>query len=360
MAQINVDPRTGPIANTAVANSSHGADRLLVRDIGFVLSRGFSPLGLSATSVFQAANELLGHDYYRVQFVSTSGQPICGDGDVLVATQRPATQNFDTLFVIGPSDLPLSYASADVAFLRKAAQRSRRMVASGTAAFPFAEAGILDGFHATTHWSFTNELRTRYPEVSVDDDCIYVSDRNIWTSAGMTADIDVALALVEEDLGGPLTRDIAKKLVLYYRRPGGHSQTSFLLDAEPQTGRIKRVLAYARANLQKALSVEELADVAHLSPRQFSRLFRVETGQSPARAIEAMRVEVAKAILKRREMPVDSVARHVGFNDRSRMRRAFARSFGISPRSLIERGPPPHDREPKAALLSPTTFATAF
>lgn len=360
MAQINIDPRTTPIANAAIARPRQGADRLMVRDIGFVLSLGFSPLGLSAASVFQAANELVGHDYYRVQFVSKSGQPICGDGDVLVATQRPETQTYDTLFVIGPSDLPLSYASEDVTFLRKAAQRSRRMVASGAAAFPFAEAGILDGFRATTHWSFTDEFRARYPDVLLDDDCVYVSDRNMWTSAGMTADIDVALALVEEDLGAPLARDIAKRLVLYYRRPAGHSQTSFLLDAEPQTGRIKRVLAYARANLQRALSVEELADIAHLSPRQFSRLFRDETGQSPARAVEAMRVEVAKAILKAREMPVDSVARHVGFNDRGRMRRAFARSFGISPKVLIERSVQPKESKPKGPLLSSATFATAF
>lgn len=360
MAQITIDPRTGPIANTVVTLPSHGADRLLVRDIGFVLSRGFSPLGLSASSVFHAANELVGHDYYRVQFVSNSGQPICGDGDVLVATQRPETQAYDTLFVIGPADLPLTYPSEDVTFLRKAAQCSRRMVASGTAAFPFAEAGILDGFRATTHWSFTDEFRTRYPEVLLDDDCVYVADRNMWSSAGMTADIDVALALVEEDLGAPLARDIAKRLVLYYRRPAGHSQASFLLDAEPQTGRIKRVLAYARANLQKALSVEELADIAHLSPRQFSRLFRDETGQSPARAIEAMRIEVAKAILKGREMPLDSVARHVGFNDRGRMRRAFARSFGLSPKSLIERGAQSNEREPSGALLGSATFATAF
>jgi transcriptional regulator GlxA family with amidase domain len=360
MAQSTIDPRTGPIANAVVALPSHGANRSMVREIGFVLSRGFSPLGLSASSVFQAANELLGHDYYRVQFVSNSGQPICGDGDVLVATQRPETQAYDTLFVIGPADLPLTYASEDVTFLQKAARRSRRMVASGTAAFPFAEAGILDGFRATTHWSFTDEFRARYPEVLLDDDCIYVSDRNMWTSAGMTADVDVALALVEEDLGAPLARDIARKLVVYYRRPAGHPQASFLVNAEPRTGRIKRVLAYARANLQKALSVEELADIAHLSPRQFSRLFRDETGQSPARAIEAMRVELAKAILKGREMPVDSVARYVGFNDRSRMRRAFARSFGISPVSMVERGAKSIERNPKDNLPSSTNFANAF
>lgn len=360
MAQSTVDPRTGLIANAAVALPSRGSDRILVRDIGFVLSRGFSPLGLSASSIFQAANELVGHDCYRVQFVSNSGQPICGDGDVLVATQRPETKAYDTLFVIGPAELPLTYASEDVTFLQKAAQRSRRMVASGTAAFPFAEAGILDGFRATTHWSLADEFRARYPKVLLDDECIYVSDRNMWTSAGMTVDIEVALALVEEDLGATLARDIAKKLVLYYRRPAGHSQTSFLLDAEPRTGRIKRVLAYARANLQKALSVEELAEIAHLSPRQFSRLFRDETGQSPARAIEAIRVEVAKAILKGRELPIDAVARHVGFNDRSRMRRAFARSFGISPKSLVERGAHTKERELQGTLLSSATFANAF
>jgi transcriptional regulator GlxA family with amidase domain len=150
----------------------------------------------------------------------------------------------------------------------------------------------------------------------------------------MTAGIDLALALVEADLGAELTRSIAKKMVMYHRRAGGQSQFSALLDLEPKSDRIQNVLRHAKQNLRQSLSVEELAEVAHLSPRQFSRIFLAETGQSPARAVENLRVEEARILVEGGEHSIDEVAAHTGFGDRDRMRRAFLRAFGHPPQFL--------------------------
>ena len=150
----------------------------------------------------------------------------------------------------------------------------------------------------------------------------------------MTAGIDLAVALVEADLGTEVARSIAKKLVMYHRRVGGQSQFSTLLELEPKSDRIQTVLTYAKRNLHKALSVEELAKVAHLSPRQFSRLFRTETGRSPAKAIEGLRAEEARIMIEGGEHSIDEVAEHTGFGDRDHMRRAFLRAFGQPPQFL--------------------------
>jgi transcriptional regulator GlxA family with amidase domain len=156
----------------------------------------------------------------------------------------------------------------------------------------------------------------------------------VWTSAGMTACIDLALALVEADLGPEAARLVARKMVVYHRRAGGQSQYSALLELEPRSDRIQSALAYAKAHLDQELSVEALADVVHLSPRQFSRAFRAETGQTPAKAVETLRIEAARLMLESGRHPVDIVARDTGFGDRNRMRRAFLRAFGQSPQAI--------------------------
>jgi transcriptional regulator GlxA family with amidase domain len=170
--------------------------------------------------------------------------------------------------------------------------------------------------------------------VRVDADKIFLVDGKIWTSAGMTAGIDLALALIEEDHGSAVARDIARRLVVYHRRPGGQSQFSTLLELEPRSDRVRRALIYAKENLARSLSVDELAAAANLSPRQFSRLFRDETGQSPAKAVEQLRIEVARVLIEEGRHPLDIVARDAGFADRNRMRRAFVRAYGHPPLSL--------------------------
>jgi transcriptional regulator GlxA family with amidase domain len=177
-------------------------------------------------------------------------------------------------------------------------------------------------------------MRREYPDVKLEEDRIFIIDGPVWTSAGMSACVDLALALVEKDAGVDAARTVARQLVLYHRRAGGQSQFSALLDLEPKSDRIQNALNYAKQNLQAELSVEELAGAAHLSPRQFTRSFREETGQTPAKAVERLRVEAARLMLETGRHGVDVVARETGFGDRERMRRAFLRAFGQPPQTI--------------------------
>jgi transcriptional regulator GlxA family with amidase domain len=213
-------------------------------------------------------------------------------------------------------------------------RRCRRVAATCTGAFVLAEAGLLDGRRATTHWSTARELQARFPKVKVEEDRIFIIDGPVWTSAGMTAGIDLVLAMIEKDLGADVARAAARKLVVYHRRAGGQSQFSALLELEPKSDRIQGALAYAKRNLEKSLTVGQLAAAAHLSPRQFSRAFRAETGQSPAKAVENLRLEAARLIMERSRHPIEVVARQTGFADRDRMRRAFLRAFGQPPQVI--------------------------
>jgi transcriptional regulator GlxA family with amidase domain len=177
----------------------------------------------------------------------------------------------------------------------------------------------------------------------VEEDQIFVVDGSVWTSAGMAATIDLALAMIEQDHGKEVSRAVARKLVVYHRRAGGQSQFSALLELDPKSDRIQKALGYAKAHLRKALSVEELADVAGLSPRQFSRAFSTETGQSPAKAVELLRVEAARLLLEQGRHSMDVIADEVGFGDRERMRRAFLRALGQPPQAIRRSGRAGHE-----------------
>jgi transcriptional regulator GlxA family with amidase domain len=260
--------------------------------------------------------------------ISAQGGPIRTSLGFEIVTEPFGEDPYD-LVVVGASleDAPRE----SIAFILEASAHCRRIAATCHGAFVLAEAGLLEGRWATTHWDRAAELRARYPSVHVDEDRIFIADGPIWTSAGMTAGIDLALALIEEDLGVQAARAIARRLVLYHRRAGGQSQFSSLLELEPKSDRIQEVLTYARLNLAKRLSVDDLAEVAHLSPRQFSRAFRSETGQTPAKAIEHLRLEGARLLMEDSNHSLDVVAQLTGFRDRDRMRRAFLRSFGQPP-----------------------------
>ena len=208
--------------------------------------------------------------------------------------------------IVGGSVVVIPASRGVLAFVRKAAKKSRRVASICTGAFVLAAAGLLEGRRATTHWCVARELQARYPNVKVDEDRIFVVDTPIWTSAGASAGVDLALAMIEEDLGDEMARLVAKKLVLYHRRAGGQSQHSVLLDMDAKPDRIQSVLTYAKRNLRASLSVEQLARVAHLSPRQFSRAFHTATGRSPAKAIESLRVETARVMMEQRR---DSINR---------------------------------------------------
>jgi transcriptional regulator GlxA family with amidase domain len=215
-----------------------------------------------------------------------------------VATEPLSNANFDTLMV-GGSAVAGSLTPGVVKFLRRALTRSRRVASTCVGAFVLAEAGLLDGRRATTHWRRARDLQAWFPMLKVEEDRIFIVDGPVWTSAGMTAGIDLALAMIEEDLGADVARAVARKLVVYHRRAGGQSQFSALLELEPKSDRIQSALAYAKRNLHKPLTVAQLAKAAHLSPRQFSRAFRAETGQSPAKAVENLRVEAARLMMER-------------------------------------------------------------
>src|SRR6202790_1407656 len=305
----------------------------VMQRIGFVVSPGFQVMGFAVISAFEFANVHLGEQVYDVQLLSETGGPILASMGMSVMAKPFGDTNFDTLIIGGGTVIEPSTPGL-IEFVRQALGRNRRVAATCTGAFILAEAGLLDGRRATTHWYYARDLQARFPNVKVEEDRIFIVDGPIWTSAGASAGIDLALALVEKDLGTDTARLVAKKLVVYHRRAGGQSQYSALLELDAKSDRVQTALAYAKSNLTAKLSVEELAEVAHLSPRQFSGIFTDETGQSPARAIENLRVEAARLMMEIGRHSVDVVAKESGFGDRERMRRAFLRAFGQSPQAM--------------------------
>ena len=301
--------------------------------IGFICSPGFQLMAFAASSVFEYANVANGKPVYDIRVVSEQGGCVKSSIGVAVASEAFSNLAFDTLIVAGGKGARTP-SPALVAFVRKAAKKSRRIASICTGAFVLAEAGVLDGRRATTHWQSARDLQTLYPRVKMDEDRIFIVDGPVWTSAGMSAGVDLALGMIEKDLSVDLARVVAKQLVVSHRRAGGQAQYSALLELDPKTDRIQSALVYARDNLRTALSVERLAEAAHLSPRQFSRAFRAETGQSPAKAVEHLRVEAARLMIEQGRHPVDVVAAETGFADRDRMRRAFLRAFGQPPQVL--------------------------
>jgi transcriptional regulator GlxA family with amidase domain len=219
--------------------------------------------------------------------------------------------------------------------LYEALERGTSRIASVcTGAFMLAQTGLLDGRSATTHWKYTMRLQRQFPRIKVEGDRIYTRDNRIWTSAGITAGIDLTLAMIQEDLGSDVAQFVSKMMVVYHRRPGNQSQFSAIADMEPESDRIRHVLSYMREHLNETLTTELLASVACLSPRQFGRSFLAETGETPAKAVERLRVETAKARVERSAEPIEAIARHVGFIDPERMRRAFVRIYGYPPQNV--------------------------
>ncbi|MBN3787543.1 GlxA family transcriptional regulator [Burkholderia sp. Ac-20353] len=304
--------------------------------IGFLISDGFQIMALASQSVFEYANMVAGETFYTLDNFSVAGGEVRSSLGLAVGTRSLRGKvDVDTWMVAGVND-PLSSPAPDgiLAFLRKAGNRARRIAGICTGGFVLAEAGLLAHRRATTHWFYGREMRKRFPEIRVEDDRIYIVDGPIWTSAGMTAGLDLALAMVEKDLGAETARSVAHNLVMNQRRAGGQSQHSEMLDLAPKSDRIQNALNYARQNLSRALTVEDLADSVHLSPRQFSRVFALETGQSPAKAIERLRLEAARLMIEQSRHPLDIIARETGFRDRRHMRDAFMRGFGTPPQAI--------------------------
>ncbi len=301
--------------------------------IGYIAAPDFHFMSLAALSVFEIANRTAPERLYDVRLLSEAGGLITNSIGMSIDTHPFDTTSFDTIIVGGGLGI-VEATPPLVAFIQNAQKKTRRIASTCSGAFVLAAAGLLDNRRATTHWLHAREFKRRYPKVSVEEDRIFITDGSIWTSGGGSAGIDLALGMVEQDLGDDVALIVAKKLVLFHRRAGGQSQHSTLLDLSPKSDRIQSAIAYARRNLNKPLSVEELATVANLSPRQFSRAFHAETGQPPAKAIEKLRVEAARVMLEQGRHPIETIADETGFADRERMRRAFLRAYGQPPQAI--------------------------
>lgn len=306
------------------------------RHVCFVVYSDFVLLDLSGPlEAFANANRV-SPSGYRFTVASLEGGLVRTSGGLQIATEALHSVNtLDTLIIAGAPAVPagdwmMSMATA----IRDVSARSRRTASVCTGAFVLAESGLLDGHVATTHWNYAPELQARYPSLRVDGDRIWTEDANVWTSAGMSAGIDMALAMIEQDLGRDVARFAARMLVVYYRRPGGQYQFSSLLDFDPGSDRIRTALTYAREHLRDDLSVERLADVAHMSVRQFGRVFAASIGATPAKAIERLRIEAARPLVEDGHQAFEEIARTCGFGDADHMLRSFLRVVGRTPQEL--------------------------
>ena len=289
--------------------------------------------------VFQAANELLalgGRNEQGYELVFSALEPgtvATSSGLKLHADIRPGERATDSFVV--PGGIVAERVSSDPATVRavvRGAHRAKRILSVCSGTFLLAAAGLLEGRRVTTHWLVAERLAALYPGLSVEPDAIYVQDGNVATSAGVTAGIDLALAMVEDDFGPDLAIEIARVLVLYRRRPGSQSQFSTPLAIQAKIGkRFSSLCSWAEKHLDRNLTVECLAEQAHMSPRTFARIFPSETGMSPGRFVEQLRIDRARELLESGAEGLESVARESGFGREERLRRAFQRRLGISP-----------------------------
>ncbi|KVD40787.1 AraC family transcriptional regulator [Burkholderia sp. ABCPW 11] len=304
--------------------------------IGYLLTDEFQVMAIGTQTIFEFANVLARERVYQVTNYSVSGGPIRSSLGVSVVTEAMNSRTAaDTWMISGVID-PTNHVTpaSELELIVDASARSRRIAGLCTGAFALAEAGLLDGRRATTHWAYVEALKARYPLTQVEDDRIFIVDESIWTSAGLTAAMDLALGMVEKDLGPDIATSVARVLVMERRRSGGQPQRSQLLELAPKSDRIQMALAYARQNLSKPLRVDDLAKAAHLSTRQFGRIFLSETGQSPAKAIEQLRLEVARNMVECSRHSLEIIARETGFRDRRHLREVFVRGYGVCPQSL--------------------------
>lgn len=286
-------------------------------------------------SVFEIASRLAGAAPSIRTIAAVPGPVRSSAGVELLARGfRPSTA-ISTLIVAGGSGVnAASKCDKTLGFLRAMAKRGVRIASVCSGAFILAEAGLLDGRRATTHWQRTRQFLSQYPKVKLEPDQIFVRDGEIWSSAGISAGIDLALAMVAEDMGDEIAKKAARQLVLYHRRSGGQSQFSSLLELKAPSGRFGPLLSWAREHLDAPLTVEALAEQAGMSTRHFARAFIAETGTTPSKAVERLRVEVARQQVQSSSEAIERVAETTGFRDPERMRRAFIRAFGQPPQSL--------------------------
>lgn len=281
---------------------------------------------------------------YDIHTVSLHGGLVATEEGVRIDTlpfSAFAGRAIDTIVIPGSPSIEtiLEQLGDTVGWIREAAARTRRLTSVCTGAFLLAEAGLLDGKRVATHWGMSDLLARKFPSLEVDRDAIFVRQSAVWTSAGVTAGIDLALALVEEDCGRAIAMDVARELVVFMKRPGGQAQHSELLQAQSvDTAAFDDLHAWLADNLHvRGLNVDTLAERAHMSPRNFSRVYKEKTGRAPAKAVELFRVEAARRLLEYSAQKFDQVATQCGFGDEERMRIAFQRNLGVTPSDYRKR-----------------------
>src|ERR1700675_4291389 len=286
-------------------------------------------------SVFEIAARFAAQPPSIKVLAVTPGPVRSSSGAEMLARGLKPSGAITTLIVAGGEGVRTAATCAKtLAFGQSMAKRGVRVASVCSGAYILAEAGVLDGRRATTHWQRTRHFVGAYPKIKLEADRIFVRDGNIWSSAGITAGIDLALALAAEDFGDQVAQNTARQLVLYHRRSGGQSQFSSLLELKAPGGRFGPLLAWAREHLDAPLTVEDLAEQAGMRARHFTRAFVAETGSTPSKAVERLRIEVARQRVQSSGEAIERVAQLTGFRDPERMRRAFIRAFGQPPQSL--------------------------
>ncbi|QJI29782.1 GlxA family transcriptional regulator [Pseudomonas sp. ADAK18] len=294
--------------------------------------------------VFASANDLVRQQGspvpYAINVIAAQVEPVMTSaGLALVAEPLPAADApCDTLVIAGGWGV---YGAADdpalVDWVRRKAAHSRRMTSVCTGAFLLAASGLLDGCRVVTHWTRCEELARKYPKLTVEANPIFIQQGSLWTSAGVTAGIDLCLALVEQDLGRATALEVARHLVVFLKRPGGQSQFSVTLSLQKGGSRFAELHAWIAEHLNLDLNIPTLAAQVGMSERSFVRHYRAETGQTPARAVELIRVETARRQLADSAVSIKRVAVHCGFGCEETMRRSFLRALSVTPQSYRER-----------------------
>lgn len=284
------------------------------------------------TAAFEIASRYVPDGYALEVLAPTAGMTASSSGLELAAGPLDAN-GLDTIMVSGGQLVWDMGAFRTVVEWLKTV-RPRRLASVCSGAFLLAEAGRLDERSATTHWDSTERFRRNYPQVRLEPDRIFIKDGDTWTSAGISAGIDLALALIEDDHGAAIVRRTAQQLVVHSRRPGGQSQFSGLLELGGQSGRFEALVAWIKANLAEPLTIEQLAERGAMSPRNFARAFVRETGTTPAKAVEQLRVAAARDAVEAGLGTFEEIARRFGFKDAGRMRRTFLRTLGQPPQLL--------------------------
>ncbi|GEN99805.1 AraC family transcriptional regulator [Novosphingobium sediminis] len=307
----------------------------MLRVIGLFLFADFQILDVvGPLTSFEVAERFVSGSYSTVLLSAEGGAVRSSAGVPLETISIAEAPALDTLIVSGgDGSRTAMHHGATSAWLRRVVE-VRRVCSVCSGAFLLAAAGLLDGRRATTHWRRAEQLARLFPAIAVEPDRIHIRDGHVWTSAGITAGIDLALALIAEDLGEETARRVAQEMVVYYRRPGGQSQFSALADLGGQQTPFAPLLEWIRSHLDQRLTVEILAERCAMSPRNFSRAFTREMGVSPARVVERLRLEVARERVEGSPQPIEHIAATLGFHDPERMRRAFLRAFGQPPQAM--------------------------